>query len=163
GTQVRIRAQGGAGSGVRFFHPSAAETSWPEPPRDTSDAASWRDLRYVPNMRSLVGDDRIDPALVAEDSTSIHLPRSVAARIHLDAGLLEGALPSQVSYRDEMFQFTADGSAVGAPQGLTDTVQWTMQSDAAAMVIEITPVTGGPAKRLLLAPSAALHRIYVSN
>jgi hypothetical protein len=162
GTQVRIRAQGGAGSGVQFFRPSAAETSWPNAPRDTSDPAAWRDLRYVPNMRALVGDDRIDPALIAEGSSD-HLPRSVAARIHLDAGLLEGALPSQVSYRDEMFQFAAGGSTVGAPQPLTDTVQWTMQSDAAAVVIEITPLDGGPVKRLLLAPSAALHRVYVSN
>ena len=86
-----------------------------------------------------------------------------AARIHLDAGLLQGAIPSQETYRDDLFEFKGDGSGRGLRQALTDTIQWTLQSDASAVVIEITPVGGGPAKRLLLAPSATPHRLYVSN
>jgi hypothetical protein len=38
-----------------------------------------------------------------------------------------------------------------------------MQTEAAAVVIDITPVGGGQAKRLLLAPSKAAHRLNVSN
>jgi len=164
GSEVRIRAQGGEGSGLQFFRPSKDETSWPEPPRDVHDPAAWRDLRFVPSMTALVGDGRIDPALMGTDD-SVHgrLPGSVAARIHLDAGLLQGAIPSQQSYRDEVFEFKSDGSDRTLRQALTDTIQWTLQTEASAVVIEITPMRGGQAKRLLLAPSATPHRLYVSN
>ncbi len=164
GSEVRIRAQGGAGTGLRFFQPTEGETSWPEPPRNAQDPASWRDLRFIPNMEALVGDGRIDPALTGDDdSTQKHLPRSVAARIHLDAGLLQGAIPSQQAYRDDVFEFRGSGSGRTLRQALTDTVQWTLQTEAAAVVIEITPVGGGQGKRLLLAPSATPHRLHVSN
>jgi len=115
-------------------------------------------------MTALVGDGRIDPSLTGQgDPVTRGLPRSVAARMHLDAGLLQGAIPSQETYRDELFEFKSDGATRAVRQALTDTIQWTLQSDAAAVVIEITPVGGGPAKRLLLAPSAVPHRLYVSN
>jgi hypothetical protein len=163
GSEVRIRAQGGGGTGLQFFRPSKDETSWPEPPRDVRDPASWRDLRFVANMKALVGDWRIDPAFTGNDSAQNRLPRYVSARIHLDAGLLQGAIPSQETYRDDVFEFRSGGTGRGVRQALTDTIQWTLQSDAAAVVIEITPVGGGAAKRLLLAPSATPHRLYVSN
>ena len=164
GSEVRIRAEGGGGTGLQFFRPSNDQTSWPEPPRDVRDPAAWRDLRFVPNMKALVGDGRIDPALTGEgDSAQNGLPRSVAARIHLDAGLLEGAIPSQETYREEVFEFKSGGSESSVRQALTDTIQWTLQTGAAAIVIDITPVGGGQAKRLLLAPSATPHRIFISN
>ena len=116
------------------------------------------------------GGGRIDPALTGEgDSAQNGLPRSVAARIHLDAGLLEGAIPSQETYREEVFEFKSGGSESSVRQALTDTIQWTLQTGAAAtpegaaIVIDITPVGGGQAKRLLLAPSATPHRIFISN
>jgi hypothetical protein len=161
GSEVRIRAQGEGGTGLQFFRPSKAETSWPEAPRNVHDPASWRDLRYVANMKALVGDGRIDPALTGNTAQN-GLPPSVAARIHLDAGLLEGAIPSQETYRDDVFQFRSGGSH-SLRQALTDTVQWTLQTEAAAVVIDITPVKGGPTKRLLLAPSYTPHRVFVSN
>jgi len=115
-------------------------------------------------MKTLVGDGRIDPAFTSNgDSAQNRLPRSVAARIHLDAGLLQGAIPSQPTYRDDVFEFRSDGSGHALRQALTDTIQWTLQTEAAAVVIEITPVGGGLGKRLLLAPSATPHRLYVSN
>jgi hypothetical protein len=164
GSQVRIRAQGGAGSGLQFFAPSKEETSWPEPPRDVRNPDSWRDLRFLADMRALVGDGRIDPALTSEvDPGQNGLPRSVAARIHLDAGLLQGAIPSQETYRGDVFEFRGHGSEPALRQALTDTMQWTLQTGAAAVIIEITPAAGGEVKRLLLAPSAAPHRLYVSN
>src|SRR5262245_113126 len=118
GAEIRVRTQGGAGSGVHFFRPAKGETTWPEAPRNANDPASWRDLRYVANMKSLVEDDRIDPALVGNSSVSNGLPRSVAARVHLEAGLLEGALPSQPTYREEIFEFRSNGSLAGVPQAL---------------------------------------------
>jgi hypothetical protein len=164
GSEVRIRAQGGGGSGLQFFHPAKDETSWPEPPRNTQDPAAWRDLRFVANMKALVGDGRVDPAFTGgSDSVQNVLPRSIAARIHLDAGLLQGAIPSQETYRDDVFEFKSAKSERTLRQALTDTVQWALQTDAAAVVIEITPVGGGQTKRLLLAPSATPHRLYVSN
>jgi hypothetical protein len=164
GSEVRIRAQGGGGSGLQFFQPAKDETSWPEPPRNTQDPASWRDLRFVANMKALVGDGRVDPAFTGSgDSVQNVLPRSVSARIHLDAGLLQGAIPSQETYRDDVFEFRSAKSEHTLRQALTDTVQWTLQTEAAAVVIEVTPVGGGQAKRLLLAPSATPHRLYVSN
>jgi len=163
GTEVRIRAQGGGGAGLQFFRPTKDETSWPEPPRDVRDSAAWRDLRFVPDMKVLVGDGRIDPALIGQsDAGGKALPRSVASRIHLDSGLLEGAIPSQETYRDDVFEFKSGGSE-RLRQAVTDTMQWTLKTDAAAVVIEITPVGGGTPKRLLLAPSATQHRVFVSN
>jgi hypothetical protein len=165
GTEVRIRAQGGeAAAGVQYFRPSKDDTSWPTAPRDVADPASWRDLRFVPDMKALVGDGRIDPGLTATDGAMPKdLPRSVAARIYLDAGLLQASMPSHEAHRSEVFEFKGSGSPRVPPQPLTDTVQWTLQSDADAIVIDIIPVAGGATKRLLLSPSAAPHRLFVSN
>jgi hypothetical protein len=163
GSEVRIRAQGGEGNGLQFFRPAKDETSWPEPPRNPDDPGSWRDLRFVANMKALVGDGRVNPAFTGSGSVENVLPRSVAARIHLDAGLLEGAIPSQATYRDDVFEFRSAKSDHTLRQALTDTVQWTLQTAAAAVVVEITPIGGGQTKRLLLAPSATPHRLYVSN
>ena len=164
GSEVRIRAQGGS-TGLQLFQPAANETSWPEPPQNGQDPAAWRDLRFVANMKTLIGDGRIDPAFMddATDSGRRHLPPSVAARIHLDDGLLQGAIPSQETYRADLFEFRGGRSEQGLRQALTDTIQWMLQSESSAIVIEITPVEGGEARRLLLAPSATPHRVYVSN
>jgi len=163
GTEVRIRAQGETGASLQFFRPTKDQTSWPGPPSDIRDPAAWRDLRFVPNMNTLVGDGRIDPALTRNDAApQTQLPRAIAARVHLDSGLLEGGIPSQETYRDDMFEFKSGGSE-RLRQALTDTIQWTLKSNAAAVVIEITPVGGGESRRLLLAPSATPHRIFVSN
>ena len=165
GTEVRIRAQGGgAAAGVQYFRPSKDDTSWPAAPRDVDDPASWRDLRFVPDMKALVGDGRIDPALAATDNPiPMDLPRSVASRIYLDSGLLQASMPSHEAHRSDMFEFKSNGSMRVPRQPLTDTVQWTLQSETEAIVIDIVPVAGGAAKRLLLAPSAAPHRLFVSN
>jgi hypothetical protein len=163
GFEVRILAQGGEGQGLQFFQPSKDETSWPEAPRNVQDPAAWRDLRFVPNMKALVGDGRIDPSLLGTIDGASSLPRSVATRIRLDAGLLEGAIPSQETYRDDLFEFKSGGSASSLRQALTDTVHWTLRTEAAAVVVELVPVGGGETKRLLLAPSATPHRLFVSN
>jgi hypothetical protein len=165
GTEVRIRPQGGSASGLQYFRPSSDDTSWPDAPRDVHDPASWRDLRFVPNMTTLVGDGRVDPSLIDTGAAiASGLPRPVAARIRLDAGLLQGSIPSQEAYRDDIFDFKSGGGSTRASrQPLTDTVQWTLQSDADAVIIDIIPVSGGPAKRLLLAPSAMPHRLFISN
>jgi hypothetical protein len=114
-------------------------------------------------MKSLVGDGRIDPSLLGSiDTLATRLPRSVATRIYLDAGLLEGTLPSHASFRNDLFEFRQHGSEP-VRQPLTDTVSWTVDTRAAAIVIDITPVSGGPAKRLVLAPSATPHRLFVSK
>jgi len=164
GSEVRIRAQGGESTGLRFFRPSKGQTSWPEAPPDANNPASWRDLRFVPDMTALVGDGRIDPDLTG-DGVSVHktLPPSVAARIHLDAGLLEAAIPSQETYRDEVFEFRGSRSGRTLRQAMTDTIHWTLKSETAAIVIEIMPLSGGSTKRLLLAPSATPHQLFVSN
>jgi hypothetical protein len=164
GSEVRIRAQGGETTGLQFFRPSKDGSSWPKAPRNAHDPASWRDLRFVPNMKALVGDGRINPILTGKDDDATGgLPSSVAARIHLDAGVVEGGMPSQESYRDDLFEFKTAGSRPVLRQALTDTVQWTLRSDAAAVVIDISPIGGGPVKRLLLAPSAKSHRLFISN
>src|SRR6184192_3875542 len=62
-----------------------------------------------------------------------------------------------------LFEFRSAGSQGITRQALTDTMQWTLQTEATAVVIDITPVGGGQAKHLLLAPSATPHRLFVSN
>jgi len=99
----------------------------------------------------------------AGDGPASGLPRGVAARIHLDAGLIEAGIPSQELYRGDLFEFRSAGGESRARQALTDTIRWSLQSDAAAVVIEIAPVAGGAVKRLVLRPSAAPHAVFVSN
>jgi hypothetical protein len=164
GAEVRIRIQGGVAAGLRYFRPARDGTSWPATPRNVDDPTSWRDLRFVPHMSTLVADGRIDPTLAATDGQIARgLPRSVAARIHLDSGLLQGAMPSHRAYRNDLFEFKSHGSTPVPRQPLTDTIEWTLQSDAEAVVIEITPAAGGATKRLLLAPAAVPHRLFISN
>ena len=72
-------------------------------------------------------------------------------------------MPSQEVNRGDQFEFRAPGSEPSLRQAMTDTIQWNLATGAAAVVIEIVPVAGGPTRRLLLAPSAMPHRIFVSN
>lgn len=164
GTEVRIRVQGSEATGLQLFEAARGETTWPEPPRNADDPASWRDLRFVPEMRVITGDGRIDPALLAGDPLAPGpLPASVAARIRLEAGLIAGGLPSHEANRGDQFVFRASGSEASLRQAMTDTLEWSLETGAVAVVIEIVPVTGGTPRRLLLAESAQPHRLFVSN
>lgn len=163
GSEVRIRVPGGASRGLRVFRASDGSSSWPQPPRNADDPAAWRDVRFVADMTTLAGDGRIDPALVAELDESPRLPSSVSARIQLDAGLVEGGVPSAETYRDDWFEFRGSGNEPKLRQALTDTIRWSLDADAEAIVIEITPVTGGPGRQLVLKPRAARHQVFVSN
>src|SRR5262249_59624937 len=79
GSEVRIRAEGTQRTGLRLFQPTGDETSWPDVPKNADDPAAWRDLRFVPEMRALVGDGRIDPSLVGStDSVPTPLPPPLA-------------------------------------------------------------------------------------
>lgn len=164
GSDVRIRIQGREGAGLELYQPAAGASSWPEPPRAANDPESWRDLRFVASMGSLTGDGRIDPSLVATlAEPGASLPRSVAARIHLDSGRLEAGMPSHAIHRDEVFEFSGAGSGRKQRQALTDTIRWSLEADTSAVVIEIVPVAGGPVKRLVLTPSATTHELFISN
>ena len=158
GSEVRIRVQGADPTGVRIRPPSA-KTSWPEPPQATNDPESWGDLRFVAEMAAISGDGRVDPSLVADGG----LAPMVGARVRLDAGMLQAGVPSQDVYRREVFEFRGPDSERIIRQALTDTIQWSLQSDAAAIVIEIVSPDGRPTKQLLFAPSALPHQVFVSN
>jgi len=164
GSEVSIRVQGAEEAGLQLFRPSDGTSSWPEPPKNVHDPGSWRDLRYLADMGALAGDGRIDPALVETDgATGSSLPPAVAARIHLDVGRLEAGIPSLGTSSDAVFEFRDGAQAPRLRQALTDTIRWSLESDAAAVVIEIVPVAGGPVKRLVLKPSATPHSLFVSN
>jgi hypothetical protein len=163
GSEVRIRAAGALESGLSLFRPTDGSSSWPEPPRDGNDAASWRDLRFVADMKGLAGDGRIDPGLVGNQDSASGLPRAVAARIRLDGGRIEAGIPSQEAYREEVFEFIGAGAAPRLRQAVTDTIRWSLEGDSAAIVVEITPVAGGPTKHLVFSPSAEPHALFVSN
>jgi hypothetical protein len=163
GSEVRIRIQGREGAGLELYAPAEGETAWPQPPRDGNDPSSWRDLRFVASMKAVTGDGRIDPALVASPpDLATALPRAVATRFYLDTGRLEAGIPSQELYRDEVFEFRSPGVA-GPRQALTDTIRWNVEADAAALVVEIVPVDGAPARRLVFTPGASAHGVFVSN
>jgi len=159
GSEVRIKVQGQSGKGVELYRPPGGRSSWPSSPA-SDDLDSWRDLRFVPDLGMLTGDGRIDPSLVA-DGESV-LPSRVASRIHLDGGRFEGGVPSQRSFREAFFEFAADGRAPRLRQALTDTLRWSLETEA-PVVIEIAPVGGGPVRRLVLASGTASHEIFVSN
>jgi hypothetical protein len=163
GSEVRIRVQGAASPALQLFRPTDGSSSWPDPPRDRDDAGAWRDLRFVADMKALAGDGQIDPALVSRDGLVASLPRAVAARIRLEGGRLEAGLPSQETYRDDVFAFGANGMRPRLKQAVTDTIRWSLDSDASAVVIEISPVAGGSTRRLVLAPGTRLHTLFVSN
>ncbi len=162
GSEVRILVQGGSGGGLRAFDAAAGTSSWPAPPPRPNDPAAWRDLRFVADMKPLAGDGQIDPALVSADNDA-GLPSAVASRIYLDTGLLEAGIPSHPAHRDDVFEFDDASGQPRLRQALTDSLRWSLDTDAAAVVIEIRPVAGGPAKRLVLKPSTSRHDVFVSN
>jgi hypothetical protein len=162
GFEVRIRVQGADEAGLHLFRPSDGTSSWPEPPRDIHDAAAWRDLRYVADMSSLTGDGRVDPALIDPDHAS-GLPKAVAARIYLEEGRLESGIPSQPGSVGAVFEFRDGTNEPKLRQALTDTIRWSLDRAAEAVAIEIIPVAGGRAKRLVLKPSVTPHTLFVSN
>jgi hypothetical protein len=159
GAEVRIRVQGALEDGVVAVEP-ATGTTWPSPPPDFADPAGWRDLRYVADMRSLTGDGRIRQALL--EPSSGRLPQAVAARIHLESGRVEAGVPSRPTSGHVLYEFRALDGSLRSRQALSDTVRWTLEP-AEAMVIEIVPASGGPAKRLVLRPSAVPHPLFISN
>jgi len=162
GSEVHILVQGGSGTGLRAFHAPPGTSSWPSPPQKPHDPAGWRDLRFVADMKPLAGDGQIDPALVSANNDA-GLPGAVASRIYLDTGLLEAGIPSEPAHRDDVFEFDDASGQPRLRQALTDSLRWNLDTDAAAVVIEIRPVAGGPAKRLVLKPSASRHDVFVSN
>ncbi len=164
GSEVRIRVQGREAGGVSLYRPPAGASSWPEPPRSRTESEGWRDLRFIPSMKTLAGDGRIDPALIADDgSPTARLPRAVAARIVLDAGRLEAGPPTEEVHRGELFEFRGTGTAPTLRQAMTDTIRWSLDADTTAVVVEIVPVAGGAIKHLVLNPSEASYELFVSN
>ena len=164
GSEVRIRVQGREAGGVSLYRPPAGASAWPEPPRRPTDADGWRDLRFIPSMKALTGDGRIDPALIAVDGSPLaRLPRGVAARVVLDTGRLEAGPPTEDLHRGEVFEFRSAGMVPALRQAMTDTVRWSLDADATAVIVEIAPVAGGAVKRLVFNPSGASYDLFVSN
>jgi hypothetical protein len=164
GSVLRIRVQGERESELRVFRPADGSSSWPEPPRDVNDPAEWRDPRYVAQMKSLAEDSRIDPSLVVDEArASAALPASVAARIYLEGGVIEGAMPSHATHRDDLFEFRPGPIDHRLRQALTDSVRWTLDPTDSVVAIEITPAAGGPSRRLVFKPGALQHTAFVSN
>jgi hypothetical protein len=164
GAEVSVRFAGGDSTVLELFRGDAGGSAWPEPPPAANDPSSWRDLRYVVDMAALTGDGRVDPELVAPDRDgAAALPRGVSARFRLDAGRLEGGLPSQADHRDDVFEFRGRGASPRLRQAMTDSIRWSLEADTDAIVIEIAPVNGRPVRRLVFAAGAAPHDVFVSN
>jgi len=161
GSEVRVRVQGSDGSPLSLFTPQDGESSWPEAPHKGDDSASWRDIRFVADMASVVGDGRINPELLSDAAGT--MPRGIAARIHLDGGLVEAGLPSREEYRGEVYEFASNGNSGALRQALTDTIRWSLQAPTDAVIIEIAPVVGGPVRRLCLKPQETTHQVFVGN
>jgi hypothetical protein len=161
GSEVRIRVPGRDGSGLHLFRSEDSASSWPEPPREANDPASWRDIRFLADMTSIVGDGRINPELLTNGAGS--LPHGIAARIHLETGLVESGLPSREEYRDDVFEFAAVGNRAALRQALSDTIRWSLEAPADTVVIEITALSGGRVRRLMLKPRGAVHQAFISN
>ena len=102
------------------------------------------------------------PALIGIGGAESALPRALAARIHLDGGRVEAGMPAQEADRDTVFEFRDAATMPRLRQAVTDTIRWSLESER-AIVIDITPVTGGPTKHLVLAPSTATHTLFISN
>jgi len=164
GAEVRIRVQGREPTGLELFHSSERSSSWPEPPGSPSEPAAWRDLRFVVSMDALTGDGRIDPALLSPgDKGRASQPSPVAARVYLDSGRLEAGMPSQEIHRDDLYEFRGVGPKPRLRQALTDSVRWNLETDTSAVIVEITPISGGSPTRLVFGPGARSHHLFVSN
>jgi hypothetical protein len=162
GSELRILVQGGSRSGLRAFEAAPGTSTWPSPPLEPHEPAGWRDIRFVADMRPLADGGQIDPALVAANING-GLPGAIASRILLDTGLLEAGIPSEPAYRDDVFAFADASGQPRLRQALTDSVRWALDTVATSVVIEIRQAAGGPAKRLVLKPSASRHEFFVSN
>jgi len=164
GKEVRIRVQGREPTGLEVYHAPAGSSSWPEPPRNASDPASWRDLRFVVSMDALTGDGRIDPALLATSGeVAGNRPRGVSARIHLDSGRVEAGMPSQEIHRDDVYEFRSVGHETRVRQALTDSLRFSLEAESGAVVVEIVPMSGGSPSRLVFGQGSRTHSLFVSN
>jgi hypothetical protein len=161
GTEIRIKVQGEGDGRVELFRPPGGKSSWPMPPQSVDDLESWRDIRFIPDLRSLGGDGRIAPELV-DDAPSGTLPSRLASRLRFDSGRFESGIPTQKSFRESVFEFASGGRAPRLRQALTDTLRWTIDTEA-PVVIEIIPVDGGRVSRLVMTPGSSPHEIFVSN
>jgi hypothetical protein len=163
GSEVRVRVPGRGASPLELFRPADGLSSWPNPPGNADDAQSWRDIRFVASMNRLAGDGLLRPSLLARtDDTPSAFPRGIAGRVVLDGGRVEAGLPSEGTYRGEIFEFRGASGEPRLRQALTDTVRWRVESDDGPIVLEIIPISGGPAKRLVFVPGA-VRNAYVSN
>jgi hypothetical protein len=132
-------------------------------PQTVDELDSWRDLRFVPSMQALTGDGRIDPVLVADvGAVPGPLPARIASRIHVDGGRIEAGIPSQAGFRQNFFEFGTSSGPVRFRQALTDTLRWTLEGDD-TVVVEIIPVEGRRARRLVFAQAKEPHQIFISN
>ncbi len=138
GSEVRIRVQRDTETaGLRLSMPPAGASSWPAPPRDANDPAAWRDVRFLADMKALAGDGRIDPSLVDETRQRRAAFRSaVAARIHLDAGLVEAGIPSQTLTATTSSSSGAPSEPPKLRQALTDTMRWSLEHGRGAIVVD---------------------------
>ena len=139
--------------------PRGARRRGPSPLATRNDPASWRDLRFVPDMRAISGDGRIDPALL--DGERLRPEPTSRVRGGADPPRCRpgrGRHPEPGDAPRRPVRVQGAGSERALRQAMTDTIQWNLETGAAAVVIEIVPVAGGPTQRLLLAPSATPHR-----
>jgi hypothetical protein len=163
-SEVRVRIPGHTPSSPELYRPGDDASSWPNPPRRVDDARAWRDIRFIPRMRVLAAGSWIRPSLLASpDDTPAVLPRGVAGRVVIDGGRVEGGLPSDRAYRGQVFEFRGARGEPRLRQAMTDTVHWNVASQDGPITVEIIPLSGGPVRRLVFAPSASPHRLFVSN
>lgn len=164
GSEVRVRMPGHSPSSPEVYRPTDGTSSWPSPPRDVDDSRSWRDIRFVPRMALLAEEGRLRPSLIlSPDDTPVVLPRGIAGRAVLDVGRVEAGLPTEETYRGQIFEFRGARGEPKLRQAMTDTIRWGLESEDGPIVVEIIPVAGGPVKRLVFAPGATPRHVFVSN
>ena len=166
GSEVRIRVQRGAESGLRVFRSDGAScrgrsrpatgttrmrgaTSGLLPTWGRSRATGASTPRWsLDRQRKSKG-----PFLVPSRRGSFSIPGSSKRRPRVE----------KPADRDDAFEFRDKSGAPRLRQALTDTIRWSLATDAGTVLIEIVPATGGEVKRLVFSPRATTPTVFISN
>ncbi len=120
--------------------------------RCPQDPVSEMDLSWVPSLKRVCGEGKVDPVYLSDNPVPHHGKSALAARVDLDCGYLYANAEVNRQAPAEFWTFS-DGTGPGVAQYLADTVRLEMiASPDVPVVVEVSRFGGGSTETLELHP-----------